>query len=371
MKKRVVIAGLGDTGLLVALGLSRGHEVIGITPRPALVSGQEVGLRVSRPNDWRKSYLMAFSRYRALRDARVCQGLVERLELSQHQLVVRRADDTLETLSYDALILAPGVTNGFWRSAALETREQVERSIDETASALARASSIAVIGGGVTGVSAASNLKETHPSKRVVLVFGHELLPGYHPRVRAAAHERLVAQAVELKPGHRARVPDGFHGERLTHAPVEFSTGQPALETDVVLWATGAGEPNTGFVPPQLLDERGFLRVDPQLRVLGHENVFAVGDAAATDPNRSSARNGGAQLVAHNVRKLLQGRADELETYRPSPHRWGSIFGVQRDGLRVFAPGGSSFRISPFWVRNVVFPWIVARGIYSGIDAER
>ena len=107
MKKRVVIAGLGDTGLLVAMGLAADHDVIGITPRPALVSGQEVGLRVARPNDWRQSYLIGFERYRSLRDARVVHGLVERVELTSQQVVVRHADASLETLSYDALVLTP------------------------------------------------------------------------------------------------------------------------------------------------------------------------------------------------------------------------------------------------------------------------
>jgi hypothetical protein len=57
MKKHVVIAGLGDTGLLVALHLYPEFEVIGITPKPCLVSGQELGTRLARPDEWRKYYL--------------------------------------------------------------------------------------------------------------------------------------------------------------------------------------------------------------------------------------------------------------------------------------------------------------------------
>ena len=48
-RKRVVVAGLGDMGLLTAIRLSRHADVVGISVKPALVSGQELGVRLSRP----------------------------------------------------------------------------------------------------------------------------------------------------------------------------------------------------------------------------------------------------------------------------------------------------------------------------------
>lgn len=41
-RKRVVVAGLGDTGVLTAIHLSRHADVVGISVKPALVSGQEL-----------------------------------------------------------------------------------------------------------------------------------------------------------------------------------------------------------------------------------------------------------------------------------------------------------------------------------------
>ena len=46
-RPRVVIAGLGDTGLLTARHLSRHVDVVGISTKPALVSGQELGMRLA------------------------------------------------------------------------------------------------------------------------------------------------------------------------------------------------------------------------------------------------------------------------------------------------------------------------------------
>lgn len=371
MKKRVVIAGLGDTGLLVALALHPDFEVIGISPKPCLVSGQELGTRLARPADWRQNYLIDFTRYRKLRGMATRHALITRLSPEKNEVALTNADGHEETLTYDALVLSMGVTNGFWRNAALEAREDVDRTIDAVAGELAAAKSIAIVGGGATGASAASNLKETHPDKSVTIFFGRSgLLPGYHPKVRASVLARLERQGVVVRGDHRAIMPEGFAGERLTREPLAFSSGQPDFHADVVLWAVGEQRPNTGFVPDVMLDPEGYVKADAELRVPGFANIFTVGDVAASDPNRSSARNSGFLTVAHNVRCLLEGRASRMKTFQATSHRWGSVLGVQADGMRVFAPTGMSVGIGTFWVKNVLFPWIVRRGIYKGIDAD-
>ena len=58
-RKRVVIAGLGDSGLLTAIRLARHADVVGISAKPALVSGQELGVRLARPEDWARDYWIA------------------------------------------------------------------------------------------------------------------------------------------------------------------------------------------------------------------------------------------------------------------------------------------------------------------------
>jgi NADH dehydrogenase FAD-containing subunit len=132
-----------------------------------------------------------------------------------------------------------------------------------------------------------------------------------------------------------------------------------------VLWAIGRVRPNTDWLPAEILDEHGFVRVTPDLRVPGHRGVFAVGDVAATDPLRSSARNRGDALVARNIRAEFAGH--RLRDFRTPGRRWGSLVGIQPDGLEVFLPTGHAFRLPPWSVERVVMPWIVRRGMYRGI----
>ena len=58
-RNRVVVAGLGDSGILTAIRLARhgqDFQVVGISAKPALVSGQELGVRLSRPEDWARAF---------------------------------------------------------------------------------------------------------------------------------------------------------------------------------------------------------------------------------------------------------------------------------------------------------------------------
>jgi pyruvate/2-oxoglutarate dehydrogenase complex dihydrolipoamide dehydrogenase (E3) component len=162
---------------------------------------------------------------------------------------------------------------------------------------------VIVVGGGAAAVSSAANMAATWPDKRIDLYFpGERPLGEYHSRIWKRVHDRLTGLGVGLHPGHRAVVSNGFAGDDITSGQVHWSTGQPPGFAEAVLWAIGRVQPNTDWLPPELLDEHGFVRVTPELRLPGRRGVFAVGDVAATDPLRSSARNRGDALVAHNIR---------------------------------------------------------------------
>ena len=70
-------------------------------------------------------------------------------------------------------------------------------------------------------------------------------------------------------------------------------------------------------------------------------------------------------MLAHNVRAEFAGRP--LRTYRAPKQRWGSVLGVQPDGLEVFTPEGQAFRFPAWSIDRVLQPWIVRRGIYRGV----
>ena len=369
-RKRLVVAGLGDVGVLTAIRLSRQADVVGISAKPALVSGQELGVRLSRPEDWARDYWIPFDRFRRLDRVRIIQGTLSGLDLSAGKLSGRRDDGGTFVEEYDTLVISTGVSNGFWRRPTMQSAAQIGADLRAAHDRIVAATSVIIVGGGAAAVSSAANMATTWPAKRIDLYFpGERALVGYHPRIWKRIEERLLGLGVGLHPGHRAVIAKGFAGDEITGEPVHWTTGQPTASADAVLWAIGRVQPNTDWLPPDLLDEHGFVRVTPELRVPGHRGVFAVGDVAATDPLRSSARNRGDALVARNIRAEFAGRP--LRTYRAPGRRWGSLLGIQPNGLEVFFPTGHGLRFPSWSVERVVMPLIVRLGMYGGVRENR
>jgi NADH dehydrogenase FAD-containing subunit len=363
---RVVVAGLGDTGVLTAMRLARHCEVVGISTKAEFVTGQELGTRLAAPERWQRDNRFGFESMRGLDRVRVLHGATTSVDLDAQRVFVRRADGAEIVEPYDALVVATGVTNGFWRRPEVQSQADVSRDLESAHVRLAGAEAVAVIGGGASAVNAAAHLALSRPGRRTDLYFpGDGALPQHHRQVWGLVRERLLALGVGLHPGHRADVPDGFDCDTITGEPVTFATGQSATSADAVVWAIGRTSPNTGWLPEELLDESGFVRVTPTLQAATRPEVFAIGDVAATDPLRCSARNRADGLLADNVRAHLSGRA--LGTFRPNRVRWGSVLGIQPTGIEVFLPTGKVIRF-PLWsVERVLLPWYLYRGVYGGI----
>jgi NADH dehydrogenase FAD-containing subunit len=221
---------------------------------------------------------------------------------------------------------------------------------------------VAVIGGGAAGISACWSIKERHPGKQVHFFFsGAECLPRYHANARANVIRRLEKLGVVCHPHHRAVAPEGCNG--LAEDRVVFTPDSPSewFDADLVVWALGPTGPNTGFLPPGWLSQGGFVKVDKHLRVLGHADIFAVGDCADSDPDRSSARNYGWKVLAKNIELCLSGVTEgpRLQVFKPEPLRWGSVYLSAVDSRMILTLPGGSLTAVPGWVVRYLFIRIV------------
>lgn len=391
MKKRVVIAGFGDTGLLVAIHLGSQFDVVGISPKPCLVSGQELGARLTRPSVWQQDYLMPFSRYKKLDGVKTLQGLISHIDTENNTVTVNLENNAdashedgpsqnspsqegalrQEIVPYDVLLIASGVSNGFWRNNTIENHSAIKQKIQAEANQIEQAKSIAVVGGGATGVSVSANIAETYPDKDVHYYFSQsQPLPGYHSKVRQKIVTQLQNLNVRLHPNHRAVIPEGERLDRMSSSKVEWQAGQAPSQADLTLWAVGSTRPNSAFIPESMLNEDGYVKINQQLRVPEFNNIFAVGDIAASDVNRSSARNWGYRIAANNIRCYLEQRDEDMQSFEAPEYRWGSLMGLQKNGLRVFQADGGSFRFPKWVVRTLLFPLAVHRAIYRGVRSS-
>ena len=362
----VVIIGMGDTGVLVATRLSRYFNVIGISTKPNLVSGQELGKRLADLDWWNRYYNTPLRRFKALSDVKIHHAKAECVDLANKTVLVVDQSNDETVIPYDFLVIASGTSNGFWRDDDLRSEAQIDERLEQDAATIRDANTLAVVGGGPCGVSCALNIRRAYPEKVVSLFISADLpLPGYHEKARQYYHRELTAAGVQIFSGYRAITDESAPSAGTVH----FESGQSAV-ADAILWSTGNRKPHTTFLPDDLLDDEGFVKTKNTLEVVGSDCLFAIGDVASTDPARSSARNWAYGILVNNIKRKAAGKAPNKH-YSPPANRWGSIVGPQDDGLTLHQDSGKTTRLSRWLVENLLLPTVVQRVIYRGVERRR
>jgi len=236
----------------------------------------------------------------------VILGEVTGVDKDRKCVIVNNADRQDVTIPYDYLILATGVTHSYFghdefekfspglksladaeaiRNKILQAFEQAEA--EEDPSRHRELLTFVLVGGGPTGVEMAgaiavlvqgtlkSEFRRIDPaSARIVLVeHAPRVLGSFSERLSKAARERLEKLGVEVRTGQRVDHidPDGavVAGERIA--------------SKAVIWTAGVAPSPAGKWLNVETDHAGRVRVQKDLSVPGHPEIFVVGDTASLD----------------------------------------------------------------------------------------
>ena len=270
---------------------------------------------------------------KAQENAEVILGEVAAIDSARRAL--RLADGG--ELGWDFLVLATGATHSYlghdhWAPVApglksvedaLEIRrrvllafERAEREPDEGARAALL--TFAIVGAGPTGVelagalaeiaarTLASDFRHIRPeSARVILVeAAPRVLPSYPEKLSRAALRQLERLGVEVRTGARVTAID----------EAGVSLGGERLPARTVLWAAGVAASPLARMLGAPLDRAGRARVNADLSVPGHPEIFVAGDLAAIGNERGEPVPGVAPAAlqegrhaARNVARLVRG----------------------------------------------------------------
>lgn len=272
------------------------------------------------------------------------------------------------SVGYDFLVLATGVVPATSKvpgavqhaiplktvNDAIRLRNSVLRSFEAAAvrpaAATSAQTSVAVVGGGATGVELAGYIANflfqyqfpaDYPQlersrMRVVLIeHGPRLLPDFHPRLSEYALDTLRGRGVDVR--LRTDVvevdSDGVTitgGERIPATTIVWAGGVEAPD-----WVSGAGLGLRG----------GRVAVDAHLQAPGHPGTFVVGDLAAVPDSDDRLRPQVAQVAiqtgrhaGRQIRRLLAGQPTTAFSYfdkgmMATIGRHAAV--VQTDGIRV------------------------------------
>lgn len=193
-------------------------------------------------------------------------------------------------LPYHALILATG-TRAHSSILSLQGggHEEVIEAQSKLHNELTHAKSIVVAGGGPSGVELSGEIgeilngatsrfkkKPAVPKRRVILLCGSEkLLPVLRPALAKQAEVYLARVGVTVKYNSRVESTEKLGNG---HTKLSLDNGE-TLVCDLYLPATGV-TPATGYIPYELLDDRGYIKTNPEtLRVdQAGARVYAIGD---------------------------------------------------------------------------------------------
>jgi len=198
-------------------------------------------------------------------------------------------------LAYDTLVYALGSTwNGqgvpgaaehayeiAGRAGALRLRDRLAR--------LGAGGRVLVVGGGLTGLEAASEIADARPDLRVSLAASGGLGDWLAPKGRA--HLRKVFGKLSITVHEHTEVT----AVEADHAVTAAGESIPA---DVTVWTTGFAVHPIARATGLEVTESGQIVVDGTMRSVSHPDVYAVGDAAHAmgrggKPLRMSCASGG------------------------------------------------------------------------------
>jgi demethylphylloquinone reductase len=336
-KKRIVILGGGFGGLFTALDLAGAGDVTLVSDEDHFLFSPMLYEYLSgEVEEWHIA-----PQYTELLDDEVnlVQDRVANIDLEKRLVSFETAR---EPFGYDVLVLAVGgVTNYAGVEGAAQfalpfrkikhadaLRQRMVEALDAVPPDLPpqdvrSALTFAIVGAGASGAELSTKMADLlrdaferralRGEPRILLIeMGDKVVPGMGQEIRTFVESALQESRVELHTLTRVL------GVTENSVRVEHNGAQTEIRTAAVVWTGGV------LMNPLIIGlkvdktERGLLRVNPMLQLMGHENVFALGDiaffadASPTLAGTAQLALQQARLAARNVKSLIAGQ--ELHT---------------------------------------------------------
>lgn len=236
----------------------------------------------------------------------VMLGNVTGVDAASRQIIVDADDKSGIRIDYDYLVLATGATHSYFghdefakfapglksvadaeslRNHILAAFEKAE--VEEDARRREAFMTFVMVGGGPTGVELASaiavmvrttlrkNFRRIDPtSARVVLVdMGHRPLATFSEKLSEAARLRLVELGVHVRLGQAVQSID----------EEGVVVGEERIPSKTVIWSAGVAPSPAGKWLGCATDRAGRVRIQPDLTIAQHPEIFVIGDTASLD----------------------------------------------------------------------------------------
>lgn len=274
---RIVVIGAGYAGATAAGRLARRlrREDVAITlvnPEPDFVER----VRMHQLTVGQELRPRPFSEMFAGTGVELRLAKVTAVDVDRKTVAVDDAQGTAE-LEYDTLVYAIG--SGWNAQGVPGTAEHAHEiasrpgalRLRERLAGLGAGESVVVVGGGLTGLEAATEIAETRPDLDVALAARGGLGDWLSPTGRA--HVRKVFAGLGITAHEQAAV-TGVAADQVTTAD------GGAIPAAVTVWTTGFAVHPIAAATALEVTDTGQIVVDRSMRSVSHPDVYAIGDAA-------------------------------------------------------------------------------------------
>jgi NADH dehydrogenase len=380
---RVVVVGLGFAGLATVSTLARAGLAVTLVDRDVYSTFQPLLYQVATAGLSPSDVAYPLRGFAHKYGARFRHGEMSGLDPAARQITL--SDGT--RLPYDYLVLATGVSAAYYgvtgaaeHSFALYTRRDAVALCEQLLAGLERLSvgehtaGVTVVGGGATGVELAGTLAEllsiavpsSYPDidpARVhisLIEQAPELLGPYHPSLREYAHRQLTSRGVDVRLGTAIT--------EITGDRVLLADGQD-LPSNLTVWAAGVSAPPSAGSWNLPQGKGGRIETGPDLRVTGHDRIFAVGDIALIEgqplPQLAQPALQTGRHAARQIRRLEAGQPTVPFSY----HDKGTMATIGRRSAVVQLPHNIRIRGTLAWLAWLALHLVTLLGGRNRISA--
>jgi len=221
---------------------------------------------------------------------------------------------TNEAVHYDSLVIASGTSfeSPIWSVAG--GSEPTRAALKDIHERLPNAESVVVAGGGAAGTETAGELGETYGNKKQITFLtgmNQPLNRLNNKKVGADAESRLERMGVKVV--NNVKVSSAT--KQGNKDVLQLSNGE-IMTVDVYIEATG-DRPNSRFVPGAWLNEKRYVKADPQtlrLDVSGETGVYVIGSVASYSDGSILDAKFTVKPILESIKIDLQGGGESHDT---------------------------------------------------------